>query len=296
MIVTAVLARVDERGTRALSRKLPRAIRADLDDSKRLMSHTDVALGEAWARVLGDESARSPAELFERISLEGRAELQKPCPTSAIAQCWTDANEPFSADEALLERIRGHRRALAERGIELLAVQTSAICTGQLNAFKARGKNRFVSDLHAMESLILSLRARAGADVHAVCGKVGGMGEYSKFFGPLAGRLHAIVEQGQPRSAYRFPGIGEIHFVRDADASDKLVSLASLIGKYVRELFMSRIGRHYPRDDRPRASGYHDPVTASFVRESALLRSKRGVPSACFERERDVKAEQAVEA
>jgi ribonuclease HII len=285
MIVTAVLARVDERGTRTLSRKLPRAIRADLDDSKRLMTHTDVALGEAWARVLTDERAASPAALFEQLSLEGSAELQKPCPKRTHGQCWTESrDDPFQADAELLARIRGHRAALAERGIELIAVRTSAICTGQLNTFKARGKNRFVADLHAMEALILALRARAGSDVQAVCGKVGGMGEYSKFFGPLSGRLHAIIEQGQPRSAYRFPGIGEVHFVRDADASDKLVSLASIVGKYVRELFMSRIGRHYPSDG-PRPSGYHDPVTERFVAESALVRDARGISASCFERE-----------
>jgi len=34
-------------------------------------------------------------------------------------------------------------------------------------------------------------------DVEAVCGKVGGIAEYSKFFGPLSGRLHAILEEGR---------------------------------------------------------------------------------------------------
>jgi hypothetical protein len=76
--------------------------------------------------------------------------------------------------------------------------------------------------------------------------------------------------------------------VRDADASDPLVMLASLVGKWVRELFMSRIARHYPsKADDPRPSGYHDPVTDRFVRATALLRKKREIPARCFERDRD---------
>jgi ribonuclease HII len=289
LVVTAVLARVDERGRRTLSRKLPKAIRADLDDSKRLLSHTNVALGEAWARVLTTGPATSPAQLFEQLSLEGSSQLKKPCASHVAGQCWNAEAEVFQAEPSLLERVGKHREALEERGVELLSVRSSVVCTKQLNDAKGRGTNRFVSDLNAMESLVLDLRARAGADVEAVCGKVGGIAEYSKFFGPLSGRLHAILEEGRARSGYRFPGLGEIHFVRDADAADPLVSLASLIGKYVRELFMSRIGAHYleaNEAEERRPSGYHDPVTSEFVLRSALLRRRRNIPDHCFERER----------
>ena len=286
--MTAVLARVSERGRRTLSRKLPRAIRADLDDSKRLMSHTDVALGEAWARVLARKPVSSPAQLFEQLSLEGLSKLKKPCESHVAGQCWNDRGEAFLAEDTHVARIARHRAALAERGVELLSVRSSVLCTKNLNDAKKRGTNRFVSDLNAMEALVLELRAEAGADVEAVCGKVGGIAEYSKFFGPLSGRLHNILAEGRERSGYRFPGLGEIHFVRDADADDPLVSLSSLVGKYVRELFMSRIGLHYgdreQADKRP--SGYHDPVTDGFVLRSESLRRKRKIPDHCFERER----------
>ncbi len=288
LVVTAVLARVSERGRRTLSRKLPAAIRADLDDSKRLLTHTNVALGEAWARALAPEPARSPAQLFERLSLEGSSKLKKPCESHVTGQCWNEQGEAFLADAADVQRVMKHRAALAERGVELLSVRSSVICTKALNDAKQRGTNRFVSDLHAMEHLLLQARSEAGADIEAVCGKVGGIAEYSKFFGPLSGRLHAILGEGRARSGYSFPGLGEVHFVRDADAADPLVSLSSLVGKYVRELFMSRIGQHYAdqQSEEKRPSGYHDPITADFVLRSALLRRKRKIPDHCFERER----------
>jgi ribonuclease HII len=288
LVVTGVLARVDERGTRALGRKLPARIREDLDDSKRLISHADYALGEAWARALTNDVAENPTQLFELLSLEGTTQLSAPCPSHVRAQCWKTDGETFQADAKVVQRVRKHCDALRERGIELLGVQSSVVCTKRLNDARELGLNRFISDLHAMEALTLSLRKKAGADVHAVCGKVGGIGVYPKFFGPLSGWLHVVLAEGQAKSSYRFPGLGELHFVRDADASDPLVSLASLVGKYLREVLMGRIANHYGEHfEGGRPSGYHDPITASFVEQTALIRRKRRVPATCFERARD---------
>lgn len=290
LVVTAVMARVDERGRRTLSRKLPKRIRADLDDSKRLLSHADVRIGEAWARAL-TRDVDQPTALLDQILLDGRDVLVSPCPSHVQAQCWSAEGERFAADAELLERIRSHRLALAERGVELTSVRSAVLCTKRLNQARERGINRFVSDLHAMERLVLELRRVAGTNVHATCGKVGGMGDYPRFFGPLAGYLHTVLEQGAARSSYYFPTVGELHFVRDADGSDALVMLASLVGKYVRELLMARVARFYPGDpEKPSPSGYHDPVSQRFVLSSALVRRERQIPDTCFERARELDA------
>lgn len=290
LVVTAVLARLDQRGHRTLSRKLPARIRADLDDSKRLVSHTDVRIAEAWARVLSP-GAHAPSALLDQILLEGRDVLTAPCPNHVRGQCWNTLGEEFEAGDELLDRIDGHARALAERGIVVTCVKTAVLCTRRLNEARDRGINRFVSDLHAMERLVLELRKVAGTNIRAICGKVGGIGDYSRFFGPLSGHLHTVLERGAARSAYLFPNLGELHFVRDADATDPLVMLASLVGKYVRELLMARVARFYPKvEGEPAPSGYHDPVSRRFVESSALVRRDRGVPDQCFERARDLDA------
>jgi ribonuclease HII len=290
LIVTAVLARTDERGRRALRRKLPKRIREDLDDSKRLISHSDYTLGEAWARALVSGEPATPRDLVDQLTLEPLDELKRPCPEHVERQCWSTEQESFLASGKMVARVRRHLCELGERGIEVLAVRSSVVCTKRLNQARAQGKNRFVSDLHAMERLVLALRNVVGADVVAVCGKVGGIGQYSKFFGPLGGWLHAIMAEGQALSSYRFPTLGELHFVRDADASDPLVSLASLVGKYLRELLMGRVARYYlpsPDEDTEWPSGYHDPVTSRFVASTKLVRRRRNVPDECFERARD---------
>src|SRR5262245_59725833 len=52
MVVTALLARVTDDGFRIASRKPRGALARRLGDSKELVAHGDVALGEAWARAL----------------------------------------------------------------------------------------------------------------------------------------------------------------------------------------------------------------------------------------------------
>ncbi len=288
LLVTATLARVDENGTRWLGRRLPKQLRQDLDDSKRLVSFGHHALGEAWARALLPR-ATSPQQLLAAISHESIEDLQSDCPQRAMRQCWPTLPETFIAGDDVVRRVTRHLATMKMRGVEVVAVRSNPLCVGRLNRLKESGHNRFAADLHAMERLVVALRAEVGQDVHAVCGKVGGIADYPKHFGPLSGRLHVVLEQSRPRSSYRFPGLGELHFLQDADASDPLVMLASLVGKYLRELLMARISRFYTSkiDELAAASGYHDPVTSRLVTLTASKRKKLGIPTRCFERHSD---------
>jgi hypothetical protein len=288
MLVTAVMARTDRPAQRALSRALPVGVARDLRDSKELLSHADVRLGEAWARALLGPELTRPNQLFARVSLANRAELTSLCPPEIAPQCWVDDDERFRAPDELVRRVQGHLATLAGRGIHIVAVRSSALCTRRLNLGRRRGESRFTMDLHQMERLVLELRELAGGELSAVCGKVGGMSDYSRFWGPLGGRLHTVLEQGRRVSAYRFPGLGEVSFVQDADAEDPLVMLASLVGKYFRELLMARIARFWERalGESFDPSGYHDPITERFVTATRRLRHERRAPDDCFERER----------
>jgi hypothetical protein len=202
------------------------------------------------------------------------------------AQCWSAEGEAFLAPDALVHAVEGDLDRLEGKGITVLGARSVILCPLLMNEGKEAGKNRFVLDLHAMERLILELRELAGEELLAVCGKVGGFGKYGPSFGPLSGRLHTVIEEGRARSAYHFPGLGEIAFVRDGDDSDLCVAMASMVGKYLREALMARVVRFYRREqpELDDASGYHDPVTQRFVKATELLREKRKVPDRCFER------------
>ncbi|WP_437811136.1 hypothetical protein [Sorangium sp. So ce1078] len=148
------------------------------------------------------------------------------------------------------------------------------------------GKNRFVLDLHAIERLILELGGMAGAEVFAVCGKVGGVGKYGSVFGPLAGRLHLVVEEGRARSVYRFPASARSRSSATATPRISASRWRRWWGKYVREALMARVARRYKRavPGLRGASGYHDPVTSAFIGATRLVRRAREIPAACFER------------
>jgi ribonuclease HII len=294
MVVTAVLARTERGGAALAGKKARGALSERLGDSKQMIAHGDVALGEAWARALvkrgagrpGTREATTPDELVHALFADDRATLRAPCPTQVEAQCWSAEGEGFLASDELVAAVEGDLARLESKGLSMIAARSVILCPLRMNEGAAAGKNRFVLDLHAMERLILALREIAGDEVLAICGKVGGFGKYAPSFGPLSGRLHSVLEEGRARSAYHFPGLGEIAFVRDGDDSDLCVAMASMVGKYLREVLMARVVRFY-RDEQPElpdASGYHDPVTARFVAATALVREKRKVPERCFER------------
>lgn len=289
LVVTAVLARVEPEAWEMCGRRPRGALRKRLGDSKAFVAHGNVELAEAWARALAlrgcaRHAAESPADLVRAISLDDAGELERPCPEHAHAQCWGAHGEVFTAPDKLVRTLGADLDRLADKGIVIQGVRSVIVCAKRLNDEVDEGRHRFTVDLHSMERLVLSFAESAGDEVYAVCGKVGGFGKYSQVFGPLGGRLHATVEETRRRSTYRFPGVGVLSFVQDADASDLLVSMASMVGKYLREILMARIVRHYQRaaPDLPDASGYHDPVTTTFVKETALLRKRTKIPDRCF--------------
>ena len=289
LVVTAVWAKVSPEGGVIAARKARGALAKRLGDSKDMVSHGDVALGEAWARAIARRlgiDATNPDELIHALALDSRAELRKPCPRHVEAQCWNTEREVFEADEELVSLVTRDLDRLAEKGIDVTGVRSSVVCTKRLNDARRDGRSRFDVDLHAMERIILHARESANMDVDAVCGKVGGYARYSEAFGPLAGRLHAIIEEGAKKSSYSFPGLGVISFVRDADAHHLLVGMASMVGKWIREVMMGRIVRFYGHSDNETlaASGYHDPITDQFVEATSLVRRKRAIPDTCFER------------
>jgi len=273
------------------------ALRTRLADSKKLVSHGDTALGEAWARAIAHRMARraertgpspglptTPEHLVRALSLDSPATLRSPCPEAHEAQCWNTDGEELVAEAKLVQTIEKDLAKLESQGVDVIWAACVITCAQKLNEGVAGNLSRFDLDLHCMERLALHVREREGCDVVATCGKVGGFDRYPQAFGPLGGRLHTVLSEGRARSEYALPGLGRIAFVRDADDSHLLVSMASLIGKWVRDLLMARIVRHHRAVDPelPDASGYHDPVTTDFIDRTRLVRRSRALPDDCF--------------
>lgn len=231
------------------------------------------------------------------ISLDASHTLTAPCPDHLEAQCWSTDSEAFATTDAQVGKVQRTLDSLAARGIELLAPRTVLTCTKKLNEAAATGRSRFDVDLNCMERLVLDARERASQNVQAVCGKVGGFDFYDTAFDALSGHLRTELVAGRAKSTYHFPALGRVSFERDADARHALVAVASLVGKWLRDMLMRRVSRFYRQHDAslPEPSGYHDPVTSLFIAGTRAARRRLQVHDHCFERNRVVKGATAKE-
>ncbi len=297
LVVTGVLASADDEAAVMKAARKPRGKLAEsLGDSKGLVGYGHSTLGEAWLRILLEKKnagAPDPKTALDAISLYGRERLRDLCPgrtspelASLEDQCWGITGEAFGAsDEEKEGAVRGLTQ-LEKYGIRIHEVRTAVLCTGRLNRLQSEGRTRLLADLGAMEELLVHFRGTAGSDIDAVCGKVGGYDRYGAHFTKLSSYLHTPLDEKRKRAAYKFHGLGTVAFVQDADASHLLVGLASLVGKWVRDLLMNRIVRYYQAaiPDLAPASGYYNSVTERFVRATELIRKDRALPPRCFER------------
>ena len=292
LIVTSILAEVDDAGAKIVASRPRGAIAKRIGDSKKLVAFDDSALGEAWARAIARRAgidARTPAQLLAAVAIDPEAVLQAPCPSHHVDLCWNSDGERFASDDAAVDLLTEDLDGLEAKGVCIRRARVAVICTKRLNEAVDRGLSRFHIDLHTMERLTLDARDAAASEVYALCGKVGGFDFYGDHFGPLAGYLHTVLVEGRGRSEYQVPGVGRLAFLRDADDTHLIVGLASLVGKWARDHLMRRVIRYHrvhdeTLQDLPEASGYHDPVTTRFIRATELVRTKRRVQSACFER------------
>ena len=294
LIVTGVLATVDEAGGRLITSRPRGSVAKRIGDSKKLVTFDDSALGEAWARAIAMRSGlrtQTPAELLAGIALDDETTLQGPCPKHHVDLCWSTEGESFTATDAMVAACAKDLDRLEAKGVVVRRVRVAIVCTKRLNQAVDRGLSRFDVDLHTMERLTLDARDHVKGEVYALCGKVGGFDFYGERFGPLAGYLHTMMVESRARSEYQVPGVGRLAFVRDGDDTHLIIGLASLVGKWARDHLMRRVVRYHRTHGAARggkelaeASGYHDPVTTQFILASTLTRKERRIEPTCFER------------
>jgi ribonuclease HII len=268
-----------------------RGLALGLTDSKETGGFGRMGFAEsvslALLRRVGAGLPGTADGLLDQVSPESRPRLRACCPDEPTAgQCWA-VDFPLPAFGGDLSYGEGLLAELVGRSsLRIVDVQSRIACAGVLNAKRAAGKNKLAVDLELFEDLISSVQIRHGAPLLAVCGMIGGIRDYASRLslfepqrvGSLAGR------RGQRR--YTVDAVGELRFEVDADARHLPVALASIVGKYVRELCMRRIGEFY-RQDNPGlalASGYHDPVTTRFIEATESSRRRLRIAPDCFRR------------
>lgn len=264
--------------------------RLGIEDSKVSSGFGSMAHAEGLALAIAEAALGRPPlnadDVLAALSLDGIPALRAPCPSSTQAQCWGELSVPAFGGKLALGRDLLRALGASKTEARVVRVRTAVLCAKTYNEALVRLSSKLVVDLELFERLVLDARQAAGADVIATCGMVGGIRKYPSRFQHFDPSKTAMLEEVKGRSAYRIEGVGEVSFEVDADAHALPVAIASMVGKYIRELLMARLNQFYRGHDATltNVSGYHDPVTGRFVEATRLLREKLAIAPICFER------------
>lgn len=288
LVATAVTLEIDAAAKEKPKALTKKAERMGIGDSKAVSAHGDMAWAESVALAALSDAHGPPKDadaLLHALAVDGLMALRAPCPKEATAQCW-GAQFPLPAFGGDVNEGKKVLAKLARAGARLVRARSAIACAKVYSEGVERRRSKLSLDLELFERLLLDARAAAGMDLEAVCGMVGGIRGYHDYFLFIDPMRVVTLEEIKGRSSYHVRDFGTLTFEVDADASNVAVALASMIGKYVRELGMARIHRFYGGHlpDLAPVSGYHDPVTARFVEATVPIRKKLKLPIACFER------------
>jgi ribonuclease HII len=288
LVATAVGFELDSYAPKVL-RKL--GARLGLDDSKQVSGFGQMAHAESVAlavieAVTGD-LPRCSDEALRCMSIDSDEVLQRLCPTESMHQCWQPSHSvALPAFGGAVDDGRRILDRLRLAGVRVWHGRSAIACAGMLNHKAAFGQNRLRVNLSLFERLLLEARSAATGDVYAICGMVGGIRFYPAYVQHFSREALELLSAPKGWCSYRVAGFGELHFVVDADRLHLPVALASIVGKYLRELAMARLHHFYVGHELslPKVSGYHEPRTEQFVRRTATLRRRLGIANQCFER------------
>ncbi|MBN2802757.1 MAG: hypothetical protein JXR91_06660 [Deltaproteobacteria bacterium] len=252
------------------------------DDSKKIFSRNSPAKGEGailkWASLF-NLNLENTDNFLDSITFD----MPLPCPDSKkfICRPETPMNIPMWTT---IEKSTPHERdlqSIKDLDIMPLKALSANICPGLFNKTTEDGVNKLNLDFNLMIEFINSIYMEfPGEKIIAICGKVGGTKNYLKWFEALNLFDVEIVKEIQNESIYKTT-FGTISFIKDADASHMPVAVASMLGKYVREIEMININKRLNNTGKD-VSGYRDVRTKAFISETAEIRKKLEIEERCF--------------
>ena len=219
---------------------------------------------------------RHPQDIFNELLLTRDYTCDSPLP-----HCNPDFTIPNWCEESQVRKSTAELY-LREVNSELIEVKSIALCPAHFNERLERyNKNRI--DYLLFEGLIRYFREKYKEEIVFLCGAIGTTRDYSQYFRHLK-MLPYESAGGRGEVVYFFPSFGEVHFIQGGDKKYFPIKLASLFGKYIRELFVEQMNKFFRANlpSLPYCSGYRDEKTKEFVKNSEELRKKLKIPQICF--------------
>jgi ribonuclease HII len=221
---------------------------------------------------------RHPQDIFNELLLTRDYTCDSPFP-----HCKPDFAIPNWCEEAGIGKSKAELYLREVEG-ELIEVKSVALCPAHFNE-RLESYNKNHIDYLLFEELIRYFREKDKEEIVFLCGAIGTTKNYSLYFHHLKKFPHKS-EIGEGEVIYFFPSLGEVRFIQDGDNKYFPIKLASLFGKYIRELFVEQMNRFFRSNlpSLPYCSGYRDEKTKEFIKNSEEIRARLKIPQACFRR------------
>jgi len=260
-----------------------------VDDSKRVMTSGRTGKGRKIAAAYLAQLGRVPetdADFIDIVNFRSGLPFRDECPGCGRGMCRVgDAVFCGESVSSVSEKLSS---SLCDARIRFAGAESIFYCPEEFN----RGIDRFGSKLRLEFSILEMFYKKystlsASDDKLFICGKLGGTKRYGPYFDYLKKYRLAKASEGTD-SFYEFDGLGRIEFVKDGDSLHLPVSLASVFGKLVREIYMESLNDYFGgfiKNNR-RVSGYNDSLTREFIEKTVAVRKEQGVPENCFLRKR----------
>lgn len=276
LVVTASLVNVE--GIECL-------LHSSLKESKKICASGRMAFCEELAlsfyKLLYGYFPPTPLVFLSALLLTQQEECDSPFP-----HCILNFSLPHWSAIHDLDIVKA-RAYLQEIHIKLLEIKSIVLCPGRFNSRLECFSSKHHLEYSLFEELILYFRERYKSDeILFLCGRIGSTKNYSPFFYRFF--LVAGSEEREGETCYYLPYRGEVRFITDGDEKYFPITLSSIIGKYIRELFVEQMNNffraHLPH--LPYCSGYMNAITKEFIEETKELRKNLGIPDKCFFRVR----------
>jgi len=265
---------------------------APVQDSKKLFSPGRMKRSEAavlpWLEIAAG-GLKTQRHLHEKILINHPVDSEA-CPEEGKRLCsagretlplWIEPGSDLHDSVGI--NTRRAQSVLDKNGSVIRALLSVLVCPKVFNDSVARYGKMFLDFRYFIE-IARALRKRVEQDVLFICGKIGSTKRYADWFS-FMGIDAGIIHESTSESAYAAAGLGEFRFIRDADDAHFCVALASMAGKYLRELAMLRLNGRMKKwidSDCAWISGYANARTRDMIEKTANARRSLGLPDECF--------------
>lgn len=274
LIVTGILADVNKKDFTWFPciEDSKRFFRSRNPGSLRKLEETVLAV---FLAVYGHMPA-SPGELVKNI-------CTIPACTHTRNICSENIPSRFRHADIRTAKNKGKEFALwmQQEQVNIRDINCRVMCPFYINKFLRKGSSKSFLDFTLFMHIVEETQVPY---CEVIAGKIGGMKRYFPFLKAVFPSLNIqIVEEKKEVSTYLLKNPNKttrIGFYLNVEKNSFLASLSSIIGKYVRELFMESINESL--GNKEKVSGYRDKKTASFIAGNLEQWKSSNIPVDCL--------------